>query len=125
MDDFNLNKRKENRLDIYWKIFYGEHLWGYVLDLSHHGIRMILNKEHYPEVESFMIRIRPPKELSVEDIEIEVKRIWDEKEKSDKFYEVGCEFLNLSSENSSKLEQLYKHFEESNWIESLKTELNL
>lgn len=125
VDMNDIDKRKENRLDVYWKVFYGEHLWGYVLDLSLNGIRMILNKDHISESDEFLIRIRPPKELDFADVELQVKKIWVKDSNSKKFYEVGCEFGDLSSEQSSKLDKMYHYFIDSNWIESIKSELEL
>ncbi len=111
LKSMNINeKRLDKRLTGFWRTFRDGSLWGYVLDISSSGIKMILNKKEHIVEDSFSIEIYPPDDYHSESIEISVKKAWVKKI-DELFDEVGCYFLDLSPKEEDMINKLVNFFE--------------
>jgi len=108
------NKRQDQRLHAFWKIFKGNANWGYLIDLSTQGVKVWINKEEELTDDNFEITIQPPKELQIESIVFMVHRIWMNTEKSPRFNEIGCQFTDISEKQNELLGKLFSFFQKYN-----------
>ena len=113
------NKRKNVRLQAFWKVYRQNVSWGYLIDLSESGVRVWLNKDEKIGNDNFTIKIHPPKELNIDEIDFNVSRIWTNPDKSQRFNEIGCTFNGLTDDKKEQLNQLIIFFKKYNPTEDV------
>jgi hypothetical protein len=106
-----MNYRKHKRHDTFWTVSKAdikdnqEKVIGYLLNFSKDGIELWVDKNDTVE-DLFHIRIYPPVKVDSDSIEFDVECKWKKSNEDSLFYQVGCQFKNLTSEKQKELEKL-------------------
>ncbi len=101
-------KRNETRKKTYKKVYQNENLIGFLINVSHGGMKLWLGKDKFLEVQdelSILIPLSENKSCS-ETIPFDLSVVWKNPDRSSLLYEVGCQFQDLSPKQREQLTAL-------------------
>ncbi len=107
-------RRKNNKLNAFWKVYRKDLTWGYLIKLHEKGIKVLLNKDEEVSDDKFTIKIDPPKEVNIDSIDVGIHQLLVNTDNSIQFNEIDCQFHRLTIEQKSKLKQLIRTFKKDN-----------
>jgi len=90
---------------------------GFIADISQSGLKLILDTQEVKNLGSlFTIRIRLPKKLRADFVDISVHQSWKTNEPISGYQEIGCYYDNISPDQQDSINQLlelYKNLRSS------------
>ncbi len=105
-------KRASERSKIFWTIVRKDSLendemgLGFLLNISEEGMNIWIDHQQKLDTEDFNIILYPPENLNSEVLELSVHQIWTKHHNNGSMIEIGCEFVNLSSEQKDRINDL-------------------
>ena len=105
-------KRKNTREKTLWKVNIveenTEHFIGYLMDISEGGTKFYIDREKAKSLKKvFMVKIKPPYELDIENRTLKVEKVWD---RESHFIEMGLRFVDISEEDAGFVRYLLVEF---------------
>ncbi len=107
------DRRKNKRVNAYWVAILENNLSGFLVNLSHGGVKLWLDRGMAVNEQSFSIRIR----LSYvfpETITLHLRPLWINSTKNKDYIELGCQFEDSGLEQQQIIDQLISFFDTIN-----------
>ncbi len=111
MNLFN-DKRRNKRVHAFGKVYKGDALSGYLIDISTGGMKVWLKENEAANHDPVSLLINPPKEISQNNISFDLYCVWKYPKITRDLDELGCQYQSLKSHQSKQIEQLINYFEQ-------------
>ncbi len=110
MDEKKQERRENNRVSAYWEFYLDNNLSGYITNISPNGIKLLVDKDAKIKDNRFSIDVIPPTEVDMEKMNLNLKVVWRNPQKSPLIDELGCQFDNFNSENKENINKMINFF---------------
>ncbi len=84
---------------------------GIVTNISKAGVNIWLDRAKTKVNSHLSVRLPPPDEMLMDPIDIDLETVWDKFHQELGSHQLGCQFINITSEQTCSLAQLISYLE--------------